>query len=265
MLEKIKKILVISIIMLSLVSAWAYWSFENYKKYSVPILAYHKVDNDKSVYSVSEKVFDEQLNYLHKNGYKAITLEKMQELMKNRQLGEEKYVVITFDDGYENNYTKALPILQKYNYPATIFVVTGSVGATNYLSPQQIMALSNAGIEIGSHTDRHLPLATLSLEEVERELIVSKQYLEYLTLKTVKYLAYPNGSYNDKISNILKKTGYEGALTGVDGVNEYDSSPYYYYRVNMFKYEDPVRGFQSRLFRAQLKGWYKNLTLAKNN
>lgn len=265
MLAKIKKI-VIYLSVFSLVAvAVAYWSFEDYKKNSVPILAYHKVDNDHSVYSVSEKVFDEQLKYLHQNGYKAITLEKMQELMDNRKLGEEKYIVITFDDGYENNLTKALPILQKYNYPATVFVVTGSVGAANYLSPKQVGELSKAGIEIGSHTDRHLPLATLSAEEVEKELVISKQYLEYLTLKTVKYLAYPNGSYNDKIGKILEKTGYTGAVTGLDGVNVYNSPQYYYYRVNMFKYEDPVRGFQSRLFRAQLKGWYRNLTLAKNS
>ncbi len=262
---KIKKILIIISVIAIVALGGAWWSFENYKKQSVPVLAYHKVDNDKSVYSVSEKVFDEQLKCLYKKGYKAITLEKMQELMAEKKLAEEKYIVITFDDGYENNYTKALPILQKYNYPATVFVVTGSVGATNYLNPQQIRELSKAGIEIGSHTDRHLPLATLTEEEIERELVVSKQYLEYLTLKTVKYLAYPNGSYNDKTSILLEKAGYKGAFTGVDGVNEPDSPRYYYYRVNMFKYEDPVRGFKSRLFRAQLKGWYRNLTLAKNN
>ena len=72
MLVKIKKI-VIYLSVFSLVAvAVAYWSFEDYKKNSVPILAYHKVDNDHSVYSVSEKVFDEQLKYLHQNGYKAI-------------------------------------------------------------------------------------------------------------------------------------------------------------------------------------------------
>lgn len=231
------------------------YSFNSFVYQSVPILAYHRVGEHNNSYTIKPEVFDAQMKYLHDSGYKAISLAKMQELFNSGKPLEHKYIVVTFDDGYADNLHNAVPILKKYGYTATVFVVSGMVQLPQYLTTKEVGQISAEGIEIGTHTDKHLALAEQTPKDINSEMYISKMYLKMLTKKNVEYLAYPFGSVNAAAVEQIKKSGIKGAVTGVDGVNTKDTDPYYWKRVNVLKGKDNVTVFKIRLLRAQFKTW----------
>lgn len=243
-----------------------YNSFCQFQKDTIPIIAYHKIiDNDPNPYSISTKDFEAHLQYLTSNGYKAISLVEMRDLLeekrlgKTTQLGVEKYIVLTFDDGYANNLEFATPILHKYGYKATVFMITGFVNNEDFLTAGQLKTMRVAGWEIGSHGDTHLPLGDQERSKVEWEAFISKQYIEYATRQMVNFVAYPYGSFTKETADIFGEFGYWGGLTGMDGVNSPNNNPWEYKRVNMPQDRFFVNTLPLRLFRAQLRDWLKNL------
>lgn len=244
----------------------AYRSFCQFQKDTIPIIAYHKiVDNDPSPYVISTKDFDEHLQYLTSNGYKAISLMEMRDLLEEKRLGKptklgtEKYIVLTFDDGYANNLEFATPILHKYGYKATVFMITGFVNNDDFLTAGQLKTMRIMGWEIGSHGDTHLPLGDQKRSKVEWEAFISKQYIEYSTRQMVNFVAYPYGSFTKETAEIFGEFGYWGGLTGIDGVNSPDTDPWAYKRVNMPQDKFYINTLPIRLFRAQVRDWLKNL------
>jgi peptidoglycan/xylan/chitin deacetylase (PgdA/CDA1 family) len=129
-----------------------------------------------------------------------------------------KPIVLTFDDGYEDNYSIAFPLLQKYGMTAVIFLVADTARRTNFwdreepqvllMNQGQIHELVHAGIEIGSHTVTHPDLTACSPEQVKNELLESKQIIERQTGKEIFSLAYPYGSVNETIKSLAGETGY---------------------------------------------------------
>ena len=175
----------------------------------IPILTYHCIDNTVWGYKpmfVPVKAFDEQMKYLKEQGYTAITFKDLENIDRI-----SKPVIITFDDGYENNYTNAYPILKKHNMKATIFVISGTIGHQKCLKIWQIKEMQNL-IDIESHTVSHRYLNKLSKKEIENELVRSKEDLHSLLNTKIDVLAYPYGSYNDKVIKIAKKY-YKYAVT----------------------------------------------------
>jgi hypothetical protein len=181
----------------------AAWPREVPAGYDVPIFMYHAVSNDlwgiASLFVKPERM-EEQLKYLTENGYDTIFFEDLY------HIGDyDKPVILTFDDGYEDNYTELFPLLQKYNAKATVFVITGSVGTDHYLSSEQIEEMANSGlVSIQSHTVSHPDLDTLSLEDQREELEKSKAQIARLSKREPYVLCYPTGKYN---SNTLKIIG----------------------------------------------------------
>jgi peptidoglycan/xylan/chitin deacetylase (PgdA/CDA1 family) len=138
----------------------------------------------------------------------------------------EKSLVITFDDGWADNYTNVFPILKAYGLTATIFVVTGFVGQPNYMDWNQLREMSEAGISIQSHTVNHKPLAQLSKAEVEYELGTSKKTIEDALGKIVKFLSLPHGVFNDQVLKIVQDAGYQAVCTSEPGYShEYKNLP----------------------------------------
>lgn len=197
------------------------------------ILMYHRIDDtlDQDILCVTPFAFSLQMAWLKEEGYHVIDLEKALDNLRSGKL-PEKSVVITFDDGYEDNYRNAYPILSEHAFPATIFPVTAfSRGESShprykdypypitYLTAAQIAEMSRNGISFGSHTDTHPLLTSLSREAVMKEIVKSKEDLEDWTGESVHSFAYPNGAFSTDCFSILEAAGYRSALTTLPGLN----------------------------------------------
>lgn len=218
----------------------------------VPILAYHQVSEIDEIYSVSGKQFEEQMSYLSSNGYTAISLGDLFAVYEGKATLPNKPIIITFDDGYEDNLLAALPIMEKYHMRATIFVASGLVGTTEYLSWQQILELQEKNTEIGSHTMSHLGLSSLTPEQQQREIVDSKTLLEQHISRPVLFLAYPYGAFSPVTEQLLKEAGYKGACSGIPGLNHKEGDVYALKRVNVPRPKYGLLEFRVRLLRAHL-------------
>lgn len=207
------------------------------------ILVYHSISEDPlNPFSVSPEDFEAQVQFLSQE-YNVISLEELIACIVDK--GQEiplDSVVITFDDGFGDNYTYAYPVLKKYGVPATIFVITERLepsGAPQlaakdqesglYLSWNQVIEMSRNGISIGSHTCTHPWLTYVTLEEARREIVESKARLEQQLDKPVCLFAYPGGRIRDfdqDIISIVVSSGYSGACSGLNGTNRDGISPY---------------------------------------
>lgn len=227
------------------VLAFIYWP-----TYGVPVLAYHKISNDDSIYSIDKELFDRQMKYLADQGYTSISLDQMAAGLAGKVKLPDKPVVITFDDGYLDNYTTALPILEKYGLRAAIFITVDKVGQPDYLSWQQINDMQVRGVDIGSHTLSHAALTDISPAQREREVLQSKSILDAHLKKPIEFIAYPHGKFDVAFFELLKSSGYQGAFSGVTGLNFTDANTYQLKRISILRPKYDIWSFQFRLTKA---------------
>jgi len=215
-------------------------------KLDVPVLMYHEIysENKKdrkfqrysSCYITLDQ-FEEQMSYLSINNYKTLSSKALLRLVqKNKKYISDflkKVVIITFDDGYIGNYTHAYPIMRKYNMNAIIFVIVNRIGTEGFMSWNQLQELRKNGIDVQSHTMSHRPLEMLSSDHVILELINSKGIIEKKLDTPVKFLSYPQGSYNAKIQKIAREVGFEGGFTSDIGYLNYPIRPFRLNRIEI--------------------------------
>lgn len=198
----------------------------------VPVLMYHSVSNDKATdkfvqIRVKTDSFSEQMKYLKDNNFTTLSMDELKDFLVNDKPIPEKSVVLTFDDGYEDNYTNVYPILKKYSFKATIFVETSNIdNDKNFLTSAQLVELQKDGIDIESETSQNVSLATLSSANQLKSLQSSKQFLEKLLNKSVDYVSYPSGSYDKNTLDDASKAQYILALSR-DGRWTYKTDGYY--------------------------------------
>jgi peptidoglycan/xylan/chitin deacetylase (PgdA/CDA1 family) len=180
---------------------------------SIPILLYHRVGPESDPLTVSTQRFQQDMEFLSWAGYHSLSLEQVRQHIEAGATLPDKPLLITFDDGYLDNYTNAFPILQQYAMKASFYIITGMVGQANRMSAAQIREMTTAGMDFGSHTVTHRPLAGLTLDEAGTELKNSKYDLEQMMGKSVNFTAYPCGSYNPEVLDIAKETGYVGGFS----------------------------------------------------
>ncbi len=169
--------------------------------------------------SVSPDLLEQHLQSLQELGYQSIS---MRDAAAGK--GTHRSVVLTFDDGYEDFYTTAWPLLKKYNYSATVYIISGKNG-NGFLTHEQIKELAASGIEIGAHTTGHMNLASHTPEEQQIDLTASKRALEKLTGTPVTTLAYPAGRYTSDTMRIASDIGFTSAVTTNFGIASiYDSA-----------------------------------------
>jgi Predicted xylanase/chitin deacetylase len=181
----------------------------------VPVLMYHSVafEKDNPVRIPPEKL-DEEMKYLKDNGYYTITLDDLYAYFTSNTPVPQKSVVLTFDDGYEDNYTAMFPIMKKYGFRATIFAITDYLDKSkDYLTSNQLKEMQVYGMDIESHTVDHKYLNKLTKEQQLKELTDSKAFLENLLNKKINYIAYPYGAYNKDTVECAKTAGYTMAFT----------------------------------------------------
>lgn len=201
---------------------------------AVPILMYHKVNPDPETGNLGLRVppsqFDRQMRYLFEQGYQAISLQEVKDFVVEGKPLPPRAVAITFDDGYRDNYTYALPILEKYGFTATVFVVVNTIGKINQfdlgvqpvnqmMSWGEIREMAARGITIGAHTMDHPHLTDLAPEKALNQIMESKVALEKGLGLPVKYFCYPYGSHNADIKKMVEDCGYEAATTTRQGLN----------------------------------------------
>lgn len=195
-----------------------------FKKNRKIILCYHSIDKSGWRFSTSSNDFEKQIIYLKKN----FDIVPLEEILKNNESAKPQ-ASLTFDDGYQSVVMNALPIMERYKVKGTVFVIGNTKNRDKkvlnnnkpLLNKTQIDKLKKAGWTIGYHTKTHTTLKKLRGKRLSSE-IRSK----------FKYLAYPNGFYNEKVIKEVKKSGYENAFT-IDGGNVNFSNKYLINRIPM--------------------------------
>lgn len=138
-------------------------------------------------------------------------------------------IVLTFDDGNQNTFSTAFPILQKYDFTGTVYVVYNYIGSTNFMNPEQIRVLYEAGWEIGSHSISHVDL-TKRQDRQEAEIIESRQKLQMLLNIPIDSFAYPYGAYDDLSIYHMNFSGYMAAVGLGADMHQRPNNLYYLYR-----------------------------------
>jgi peptidoglycan/xylan/chitin deacetylase (PgdA/CDA1 family) len=183
--------------------------------------------------TASAENFDSQLKYLKDNQYNIVTLKKLYESVAK---GEDvsKSVVLTFDDGYLDNYEYAWNAMQKYGVNGTFFIISGKIGQNEYMNKEQIKALSAGANEIASHSVAHPSMEKLSTDKARSELSDSKKALEQLTGQSIISFCYPAGKYNDETKRLASEAGYKIAVTTQKGEPFSTNEPFEIprYRIN---------------------------------
>jgi peptidoglycan/xylan/chitin deacetylase (PgdA/CDA1 family) len=199
---------------------------------SVPILYYHSIAvRLGNEVCMSPNKFQQQMTYLSEHGYHVISMDELYQGLYNSKPFPSKPVVITFDDGYSDNFTNAYPIMQKYGFAATVFVISSYINESAALSAEQLKKLQNARWIIGEHTENHTDLTKLSSTQVVAELQRSRKAIEAITGKPLNYFAYPYGEYNTQVMNEVQKVGYSLAFTTDRGWVSKKSNPLAMHRV----------------------------------
>lgn len=190
------------------------------KSLQIPILTYHYIGNNpkpedtaRDALSVPPDKFDNQIGILVKNGYSFISLDTMYAALKGTVSLPPKPVILTFDDGYIDFYLNAFPILRKYNAHAVVFIPTGLIGTTYYMSWPQIKEIDATGlISFQAHSVHHKNLTSIPQSDLITELVQSKKDLENNLGKPVNFMAYPEGASNGFVWDQVQKAGYLGAV-----------------------------------------------------
>lgn len=238
--------------------------YKAYCREGAPVLMYHGIEDPKNhpdwpkTLLLDPKLFEAQLAYLQEQGYKMVTLEELSDRL-SKGLSVEKYVALTFDDGYKNNYEIALPILQKYHAKGTFFCINNDVGKKYNMTSYEMEEMLKAGMEIGSHTISHNPLAKIEEKYLTWELATSRYFFKKsLHGYIIRSLAYPNGNYNAKVEEMAVKYGFYRAVTGHIGLNNsenYLKNPMEMYRVTVADDGNGVEGLKHRLWQAGFYGF----------
>ncbi len=308
--------------------------------YRLTIITYHRVSRNHieeieqslPFLFVTSRIFEAQLNFLKKY-FRVINFSDLENVKNGRKLAWNS-LIITFDDGYEDNYTEAFQIMRKHNIPWTIFIATDMIGKqeitwwdrlfaffttlirvnhennniemssellevfkkfeknasqfflilnswgqnrierlifeleklidmaedvylkNRFLDWNQVNAMANFGVEIGSHTCSHQILTTLEEDDMRREFLESKNTIENKINKRVTAVSYPAGKFSEKIKNITDEAGYKFAVTQIKGVNGLDDR-YALKRINIWEKTALSKSgvFSKELFSWRLSGF----------
>lgn len=207
-----------------------------------PILMYHHIavpppgaDAIRRDLSVSPAAFEEQLRYLKEQGYQSITLYDLNRHLQRGDPLPEKPILFTFDDGYEDNFTYAFPLLVKYGFTGTFFLITEPIdaGREGYMTWPQVALMSRMGMDMEPHTYTHPNLAGQPMDYIVWQVIGSKEAIEERTEKTCRFFSYPSGQYDEQVVTLLKSANFWGAVTTQAGVTHTGSGMFELARVRV--------------------------------
>lgn len=224
----------------------------------VPILVYHSVmphhpgqTAEQRVLDVSDSVFTEQLRYLVHGGYHVVSFAALVDALDGRDTLPKRAVVLTFDDGWENQYHHAFPILRRFGMTATFFVYTTPIGKDGKLMTwSQLRELQAAGMTIGSHTRTH-PMLPDYHAALHNEVAMSRADIAQHLGRAPDFFAYPFGAWDSASVAWARTAGYRAARAYRGGAWNAPSDLYHLRAVpvtdNMQAFERAVRGEGARV------------------
>ncbi|NUR74791.1 MAG: polysaccharide deacetylase family protein [Thermoleophilia bacterium] len=200
----------------------------------VPILLYHRIDFLRpSLPPITRRLtvdpgdFARQMSWLQEHGFHTLTQEQLLEALSRDAALPSRPILITFDDGYRDVLGKASHVLMGLGFRGTDYVISGRLSGedSSFLTVPELRVLEQRGIEIGSHTVTHAPLAELGNAEALAQLVSSRRMLEEALGHAVPWLAYPYGSYDDRVVALAAQAGYRLAVTMRPGACQSSSRP----------------------------------------
>lgn len=220
---------------------------------SIPILTYHSIDDSGSVLSTSLETFRRHMAILHEMGWKTVRITEIIECLRGRKGFSPQTVALTFDDGFASIYEHAFPLLCRYGFSATVFLVTDYSGRSNAWPGQppgidrlpllrwpQILEMSRGGIRFGAHTKTHPDLRHLSSPEMRAEVLECKREIEDRLGQAVDSFAYPYGRLDGRALAVVSELFAAACGTELAFVRE-TSNPWclerldaYYLRSRLF-------------------------------
>jgi peptidoglycan/xylan/chitin deacetylase (PgdA/CDA1 family) len=236
----------------------------------IPILMYHQMTGNGPCRThphfrtaTTPGVFGEHLRCLSEAQYLSLSVCEAARQIGTVEPNGRKCVVLTFDDGYEDFYTTAFPLLDRYGFTATVFLPTAYIGDTprqfkgaRCLTWSRVRELRKLGISFGSHTETHPHLEKLTVAEIERELCASRTAIEQALGEAVTSFAYPfafpepNRRFVQTMRQALQRADYHEGVTTIIGVADARQDRYFMRRLPMSSQDD------RRFFQAKLEGAY---------
>lgn len=215
-----------------------------------PILMYHYLgdaSNDADTpYYVKQADFYNQMRFLKLGGYHTISLQQLIEAQQGKNLPSKRSIVITFDDGHESFATIGAPILEKFGYTATMFLISQRVDQPEYLCSTDIRKLYAKGMQFESHSCTHPILTDLSLPDACTEITDSKSEIETILGSPVRFFAYRGGHFNEDIQSMVREAGYAAAACSKPGLNSATTDQFALRRMGI-RGNDNIRSFARKL------------------
>ncbi|HHV79687.1 MAG TPA: polysaccharide deacetylase family protein [Firmicutes bacterium] len=181
--------------------------------YPVGVLMYHVIGEGPNDLYVDEKKFAWQMEYLARNGYRSITATQYAEALKKKKNLPRRSIIITFDDGYADLYSRAFPVMKKHGFIGVAFVCSSTVGTRGHVTWEQLKEMEASGWEIGCHTATHPDLTKLEDERLHAEIRGSKAEIERRLGIKVQSFCYPSGRYNSRVVRAVREAGFSMAFT----------------------------------------------------
>lgn len=223
------------------------------KTVRIPFVMYHYIeyvdrtkDPGRANLATAPSYLERQVVSLKSAGYTFLFAKETPDIINKKNL-LQKPVVLTFDDGYEDFFWNALPILKKYDAKATIYVMANYIGRQGYLNSDELKQIRDSGlVEIGAHTLDHTYLKDIKKEVANKEILESKTRLESLLGIPVPSFAYPYGAFTKETIELTKAAGFTNAVSVIPGVNQSDDNLFYLFRIRpgYLGFNDPAKSLE---------------------
>ncbi|MEA2592798.1 MAG: hypothetical protein QOD62_2629, partial [Actinomycetota bacterium] len=190
---------------------------------ALPVLLYHSISeaasSDVARFTITPKVFDGHMRHLAEEGYSSMTVTQLLPVLEGRSdVLPERPVLVTFDDGFRDFLTNALPVMQRHGIVSTLYATTGFMGdgeapgsnrsGDEMLSWRELAEVARQGVEVGGHTHSHPMLDTLPHAAARGEIVRCKELIEQHTEAAVASFAYPHGYSSAWIRRVVAEAGY---------------------------------------------------------
>jgi peptidoglycan/xylan/chitin deacetylase (PgdA/CDA1 family) len=210
------------------------------KQVRVPILMYHELNYlHRNSLGMAPGQFESEMEFLHQNDFHTITMEQLYAALYQQRPLPDRPILLTFDDGYKSVYTKAYPILSRYGYKGTVFMVTDAIGSRGQhpmLTWTELLEMNRRGImDVQSHTVHHVDLRNASNVVTKQELMQSAQTLSKRLGHPVRFFCYPSGKFRVATFDFLRNSGYVLAVTEHSGYASAKDGPYTLHRIRIYE------------------------------